>query len=549
MDRITRNAPVLLLGGALAVAAVALLALTATTTHYADTWAFLMERRDFSVENTFHPHNEHLVAIPVLIEQVILRLFGMGPSLPEQVVLTICLLGTATLLYVYVQRRVGPWLALFAAVLVLFLGPAWEVLLWPFEIALCGPILCGLGMLLMLEREDRIGDLCACALLILALGFSSLGVPFIAGAAVAVAMGDRSTWLRRAYVFVIPALLFLLWYAGWGSDAESHLSLRNLLASPRFVAESIAVSVGALAGLGTNPVTGTIEPVWGRPLAVALAIGLGVFVHRRRAIYAGLWPVAAVAAANWLLTAFNAFPGRDPSASRYQYAGAIFVLMIVANLLHGFRPGRKLVLAGAALTALAVAPNFVIMHDAAKGLKTTSVLTRADTAAIEIARDRVPSDFQLNPELAGTPTLINIYAEKYLDAVDEYGSPAYSPEELAAAPEAGRHQADIVLSQALGLSTVIQLGEYAGSAAAGCVVVAGGEGPSEVEVAGGSTVELAPGPRAELSLRRFAVEEYPVALDSPPGGSTTELRIPRDRAEQPWVLRVEAEQAARVCAP
>ncbi len=56
------------------------------------------------------------------------------------------------------RRRVGPWPALFAAVLLLFLGPAWEVLLWPFEIAFAGSVLFGVAMLLALDRGERRGD-------------------------------------------------------------------------------------------------------------------------------------------------------------------------------------------------------------------------------------------------------------------------------------------------------------------------------------------------------------------------------------------------------
>ena len=92
-------------------------------------------------------------------------------------------------------------------------------------------------MLLMLEREDRLGDIAACVFLTTALGFSSLGVPFIVGAAVAVLQGKRETWLRRAYVVAIPFACFLFWYVGWGHNAESHISLENLLTSPRFVAD------------------------------------------------------------------------------------------------------------------------------------------------------------------------------------------------------------------------------------------------------------------------------------------------------------------------
>ena len=82
-----------------------------------------------------------------------------------------------------------------------------------------------------------------------------------------------------------------------------------------------------------------------------------------------------------------------------------------------------------------------------------TVITRSDTAAIEIARRTVDPEFQLNPEIAGTPTLIDIFAGKYLTAIDEFGSPAYTTAELEAAPPVGRRQADIVLANALPLST------------------------------------------------------------------------------------------------
>ncbi len=548
MERLTRKPQVPLLAAALAVAAAVILVLATKMSFYADTWELLIDRRDPSVDSLLQPHNEHLVLIPVLFEQLILRVFGMTSAMPEYVLLVGFLLATATLLYIYVERRVGAWPALFAAVLLLFLGPAWEVLIWPFEITFVGPILFGLAMLLALEREDRRGDIAACAFLTIGLGFSSLGVPFIVAAVVAVAQGPRESWLRRAYIFVIPAVLFVVWYLGWGHTAESHMSLHNILASPRFVADAIAVAVGALFGLGTNPAEGGLDPVWGRAILVALMVVLGYRQRRKPGFSPGLWPVVAVAATNWFLTAFNAFPGREPTASRYQYAGAIFVLLILANLLKGVRLSGRAVWVGAALTALAVAPNLVVLEQGANTLKAQAVFTRSDTAALDIARRTVDPEFQLNPELAGTPSLVNVFAAPYFEADEEYGTPAYSTSELESAPEEGRRQADIVLSQALPLSTVTHLDAYqAGAGLEGCVNVKGGT-PIEVPVGPGLTrIEVAPGGPAAFTLRRFALGEYPVPTEGAPGNSMTEVRIPRDGAGNPWYLHVEARQLARVC--
>ncbi len=548
MERLPRNTPLLLLGAAMVLAAGLTLAFAWHTTFYADTWELLINRRDPTVDNLLRPHNEHLIVIPILINELFLRVFGMTSAAPELILLVAFLTATAGLLYVYVERRMGAWPALFAAVALLSLGPAYEVLLWPFEITFIGPMLFGLAALLALEREDGRGDALACLCLVLGLGFSNLGVPFVVGGFVAVLLGPRPRWLARAYVWAVPLALFVVWYAGWGHEAVSHMSVHNLLAAPAFIVNSIAVAVGSVTGLGTGPGL-VVETSWGRIFLVALVVAVGIWLARRPRprIDRGLWAIAAVAAVNWILAALNAFVGREPTTSRYQYAGVIFVLAILACLLTDLRPTRNWLIGAAVLLVLAVGPNIVSLHEGAKGYKREAVLTRSDTAAIEIAAKTVDPNFELTPEIAGTGALINVFAGGYLEAVDEYGSPAYSVDELNAAPEEGRKQADIVLAGALGLVAEEESGGYAASAAKSCVT-AGPGAAEEVPVRPGATqIEVAPGPEVSLALRRFAVGEFPVTLPAPPNDGRELLRIPADSAKQPWYLHVSAAQPVRVC--
>jgi hypothetical protein len=546
-----RNAPTMILVAALAVSAALTLVLTWHLTFFQDTWDYLITRRAITADTVFSPHNEHIVAIPVLIEQLFLRVFGMSTAKPEYVLLVIGLLATAYLLFVYLKRRVDPWLALFAVALLLFLGPAFEVLLWPFEICFIGSTMFGIATLLALEREDLRGDVAACGFLVASLGFSSLGIVFLVAGFVAVILGRADRRFRRAYVFVLPGLLFAAWYVGWGHKAESHLSVHNLLASPRYVIEGVSVTVGSLSGVGSSPYGQPVDPAWGFALLVAMIIGLAYRQMRKPTVSPGLWPAAAALASYWFLAAFNEFPGREPTASRYQYAGAVLLFMVLANLLPGVRVGRRLLLLGAVATAAALGPNLVILNNAKDSLEEQTVFTRADTAALEIARRTVQPDFQLNPEVAGTPSLVNVYAGSYLEAVDEYGSPAYTPMELAGAPEPGRRAADVILSQALPISTATRNKAYEPEFnAENCVALPAGSltPTSEVRLGPGLTrIELAPGPHAGFSLRRFAVGEFPAATKGGPGGSVTILRIPRDESDRPWYLHVEASQAARVC--
>lgn len=542
-----RNAPVVLLGAALLASAVLLLTLTSGTTFFQDTWAYLLDRQDFSADAFLVPHNEHIVLIPVAIEKLLVEVFGMGSAVPERVVMVLILLTTAVLVFAYVRRRTDPWLALFAAVLLLFLGAAWPILLWPFEIALAGSVMAGVGMLLALERDDRRGDVAACALLVVSIGFSSLGLCFVAAAAVDIFLRRRTRGLRRAYVAAVPLLLYAGWYVGWGHAAETHVTLDNILKSPVYVLDGFASSVDGLLGLTPFDVSNQVEPVWGRPILIGLIVLVIYGQIRKPGFSLRLWPVAAVAASYWLLAAFNFFPGREAVSSRYAYAGAVFVLLLAAELLRGVRISRGALWVGGVVTVAAVASNLVSLKMGADWFDEQAEFTRADLGAIEIARDTVDSGFTLVPEIAGTSSLPIVSAGKYFEAADAHGTPAYSPGELASAPEIARRQADIVLVHALPLSTE-QLMRTGLPPAAECTRLAAGSGVSDVRLSPGVVrISVSPGPETAIRLRRFAVGEYPVQAEQTRGGTTTVLTIPRDTSTRPWRLEVDAVQRVGVC--
>jgi hypothetical protein len=541
-----RNAPVVLLGAALLAAAVLLLFLTDGLTFFQDTWELLMNRRELSADAVFKPHNEHIVVIQVVIEVFLLEAFGMTSATPEYVLLILALLVTATLLFVYVRRRIGPWPALMAAAVLLFFGPAWQDILWPFELGFVGSMLFGLAMLLALDRADRRGDVAACAFLAISIGFSSLGVAFVAGAVVDIFQRRRTRGLARAYVAAIPVLLYAAWWLGWGHDAERHLSLTNVLSSPRYTLEGLAAVVESLFGLSRFNPEGALPPEWGLPILVALIAFLIYGQLRKPGFSPTFWPVAASAAAYWLLGAFNYIPGREPYQSRYLYAGAIFVLLLATELLRGVRIGRRALLVAGGVALVAVMSNLLPLREGRNELREQTVITRADLAAIEIARRTVDPAFALAPEIAGTPSLIDVQAGLYLEAEREFGSPAYTEAELLAAPATGRRQADIVLGQALPISTKTYV-KAKPRPEGSCTTVSGPEA-RELRLSPGVTrIEVAPGPSAAFSLRRFTATGHPVRTEGAPGESTTLLRIPRDTSARSWYLLVVATQAVRVC--
>lgn len=540
-----RNAPILLLAAALLASGVLLLALYADLTFFQDTWAFLMRRRAWDADAFLLPHNEHIVVIPVAIEKLLIAAFGMTSAAPEQVTMTLILLATAALLFVYVRRRLGPWAALLATAAVLFLGPAWQVLLWPFEIGFAGAILCGIATLLALDRDDRAGDRAAAVLLTIGIGFSSLGIAFALGAAADVVL-KRRRGLARLYVPLAPLLVYVAWWLGWGHTAEGHVTLGNVVSSPLFLLEGLAASLASLLGLNTDALDTRGQPLWGWPLLAALAAAVAYRQWRRPGVAPGFWPAAVSAVAFWLLVAANFVPGREAYASRYMYAGAVFALLAVAGLLPGLRLRGAGLVAAVAVTAAAVASNVATLVDGRDWLREQTVLTRADLAAVEISRRTVDPGFALTPEIAGTTSLIDIQAGAYLEAVGEHGSPAYTQAELSNAPEQGRRQADIVLSQALPLST--EAGAAAGGSRARCATVPAGGGQVPLPLGPGTArIEVPPGEDAEVSLRRYATGEFPVPTEGAPAGEVTLLEIPADESRRPWRMEIGAELPVRVC--
>jgi hypothetical protein len=545
-----RNLPVVALGTALGVAAVMLVLAGWHVTFFQDTFDVLIYRQHWDLDSFVTPWNEHIVVLPVLISKTVLAVFGMSSNTPEQIFMGLTVLAAPTLLFAWARRRVGSWLALILAVLLLFLGCAWPVIIWPFEDFFTLPICFGLAMLLFLDREDAKGDAWACGMLALATVSSTLGLSFIAIAFVDFVLNRRARGWSRAYVFAIPLLIYVVWYLGWGHKEPNALTLSNVLASPAYVVEALALAFAALSGLiGASAVGGPTEIEWGKPILVAAVALLAFGQWRRPGLSRGFWMAAAGGLSFWLLGAFNDGLGREASTGRYIYTSAFFVLLIVAELLVGWRFSRRALIATAAAALLAIGPNLAQLKDGSDFMREQSVYTRSDLAAMEIARDTMSPSFTLaSPEISGTASLGLVSAAAYSEAVDRWGSPAYSIAELEAAPPVGRHFADIVLGAALPISHETVPGLSRPATGSSCATIPAGQAAAkEVPVAGKVTVEVAPGEPAPIALRRFAENEFPVAVATAEGGTTTTIDIPADRAKNPWFVHVEASQLVRVC--
>ena len=311
----------------------------------------------------------------------------------------------AGLFYKLIERRVGGWIALAAASLLIVFGAAADVVATSLGIAIMIGVACGLGALLALERDDGRGDRIACLLLIGGLFSNSVAIPFAVAAAIEVAVSGRS-WRNRWWVVGIPLLAYALarlWSLhldplGPLAAHPTEITLSNVAGLPTSIADSLADAALSITGIYTQPgvAARTFSTDFGPPLAVALVALLVLRVRNGPPLDRRVLVYAALPLTYWALIALVA-SDRTPSVSRYQFAGAIFLLLLCAELARGIRIPARAQAVVVALLVIGAAPNAYNLHESSNLLRSNAKIDRAELAAIELSADRVPDDLLVEP--------------------------------------------------------------------------------------------------------------------------------------------------------
>ncbi|HEX6713544.1 MAG TPA: hypothetical protein VF066_09160, partial [Thermoleophilaceae bacterium] len=293
---------------------------------YYDEWAFLLRRTGHSPDVFLRPHGEHLSAVPVAIYKAMLGVFGFDYR-PYQWLLMGFVAALGVVVYVYGRRRVGPWLALIPAAVVLLGGAYWENTMWVFQIGFIGSIVCGVAAFVALDRNSRRGDLCACGLLLLAIAQSSVGLPFLPGVVLELLL--RRQW-PRLWVPVVPILAYGAWKIAY---PVSDFKLGNLSHVPSFVFDAAAGASGSIFGLGRDA---------GKVILLAfVALAVEAIIRRRTTVR--FWSLLGTALAFWVAAALARANMQLPDASRYLLPGATLIMLAATETARGWRPNRTAV--------------------------------------------------------------------------------------------------------------------------------------------------------------------------------------------------------------
>jgi hypothetical protein len=543
-----------ILVAAMALSAAAILWFTRGTSFFSDEFTCFVASRGFDVKALLSPHNGHLFLGLRVVYAALFDLFG-ADYLVLRLLQAVGVALVAGLFYVLAKRRVEPAVALGPAILLLFLGSAPDSTLSPLGIPHVYSLAAGLGALIALERGDRRGDAAACVLLVVSVSFFSIGLAFIAAAAVSV--GLRADRWRRAWIALVPVALYAAWlflapkYTGAPYYDDTHLSVANVLLIPSFVADAAAAVLTAVSGLGHDFAGAMIsgggsaaditQREWGYPLAAAATAGLVArlwFGPRPRPAF---WVSLGGLLAFWASTAMVSGLNRYPYSQRYAYAGAILLLLVAASALTDLRLPRWLAPAVLGATVLALGANLYTDSQASGELRAFSTYNRADLTALELARNRVdPAFIPPSPNVSVAVAYQAVGgAGPVLDAVARNGSFAYSLPELRAQPEEVRGTADAALVQAERL-------QVAPAAPGTMPVHCRGIGDPGLIAVGPPGVLLRSPRERSVTLGRFAT--LPAAnVGSLAPGELSVLRIPADAASDPWRVALSPGGPVTVC--
>ena len=506
------------------------LSLNSVMTFYADEWDPLLSRSGWGLDQIFAPFNGHPTMIPMAIYKTVQEVFGMDSARPIQAIHAVLLLLMNGALFLYLRRRVGDWAALIGTVMVLFLGAAFEILLYSFAMNFTGAIAVGIGALVALDRDDRKGDIAASFLLLVGVFFSMVIVPFIVAVAAEWALNPRD---RRGRIFVpgVSLGVLMVWWLVWGQNSdESTVAVSNFLLLPGTAFDAIGSGFTSLFGLATGYGNEPSQPnlIWGKVMAI---VAVAIAWWRIKVIGSpprGFLVVAAGLLTYLLLLGMSLSDQRQPTFSRFQLPLVIFILMIASTLLEGIRIGAAWLVAGTVVAALSINAGIGLMRERVEerwepaGLYVRTWLTGTELAGADALPAR---ELQLR-----MPVMVGV--GDYLDASERYGSPALNRSEISALEPAELTWVD---------------GGFINASGAGLDADPPASKPSTCRPAAAAPIELKPGRYRVENETKGEVTVLVARLGPTPGtntgavlpGSAAGLNLPAGELAEPWQVSFE----------
>jgi hypothetical protein len=527
----------LVLGPAMAMATALILFYGRDSWFSIDEAAWISDSPGLNPGGAFEPHVGHLVLVPRIVYKAVLATIGTD-YFTFRLLTVAAILLCAGLFFTWARRRIPDFVALALTL---------PILLFPYDplhliagngFTVMFALACGIAALLAWDRHDTPGDVAALIFLLIGCATYTVALSFVAGILLG-ALLERN-W-RRAWVGVVPIVLYLLWRAlsdVAGTDpATGGSDWTNLLLLPVWSFHGISAVLASWSGLnfdfGTSDVMQPGSGV-GPVLAIVALAGLG-------------WRIATRGARNWLWLTIGialalfaaqviAWGGieRYPEMPRYMYPGLIVVLLVAVEGLRGFRWSRAGFAALWVLTALGLLTSVYLLHEKSNQLAFKGEQMRAEITAVTLL-DQTPGapPAEEQPRRLLTPGFDPVSGAAY-------GFLGYEPSSLSSRPAWIGDAVDRFLVRSL--HPVLRPEKPSTTLDCRPLRRAGGVYRQDLPRDGGVIVSNSD---AQLRLGRFGSGKF--ALGTVPANSPRLLALRSDGESTPWFITSRVPGVA-VCA-
>ncbi|MBS1846643.1 MAG: hypothetical protein JST73_00030 [Actinobacteria bacterium] len=491
-------------------------------------WFFSDEWNVIAVHHSGHwmqGFNGQWLLVPTAFFWVLLKVFGLFTYWPFRLVGLAWYAAFVVVMRVWALRRVRPAVATVAVLAAAWYSTSWNVVMMPLLMNFTIPCVMLFASWLLLEREDRRGDVLVAVCLVVGVTSSNVGLVVALILAVEFLVG-RTSW-RRWWVFIPAAAVWIPWFLIWYEPISKRAAVNHAAHWGIGLTENYAkgffdgwrfgqwVWLAALVALA-------VWAAWYRrwnARAIGITVGLGFFV-------AG----AAFRAADFHIPI-------PPNPNWYLWFYSVLVAALVVELLRGERVPIIAVLAVAVVVAFGGFSLQRSLDEFHTGGVQLVKNNRTWFAGADAVGDRASGDATLGVNIVQLPV------KDYATLRRDMGSlvPGVTLADLG--DEGTRQAVDAWMAQALGIQLIPGIG-----AGRSCRVAEDVGTPQGWGVVPGVEVRITSGSApATVRVRRFATGFPMLPVGQVAAGQTMHLAIPTDNSPIPWHVQVTGGATVLVC--
>ena len=271
------------------------------------------------------PHNDHLVALPILVFIGLGNVFGLDNHLVYMLPAIFMHIAILLAVAIILKKRCASTLtALSAVCCVAFMSAGYEVLMMATNMAHVAPIFLGLYQLILVDHDGDISkrDIVATLLGVIAVICAGTSIPIIAIIALFLTLQRQ---FKRAFLIAVPpAVLWLMWFIEYGTlnhgvkGDTQYTTFVKTTQIAQYVIKGLQGSLEAISHIGGSSTF----------LIILCFLGLYKKSIKSKAI---LMPfcMAVGSVLFYSITGFSRVTFDEPASGRYVYLGAIFIIPLV----------------------------------------------------------------------------------------------------------------------------------------------------------------------------------------------------------------------------